>query len=169
MIQRFIGHAAGEAAVADHRDHLPALAQLPGGCGDAGGGGDRGAAVAGAEDVVGAFLAVREWRQAAQLADGFQLRAAAGEHLVRVGLMAHVPDQAVVRGVVAVVQRQRELHGAQIGREVAADAAQGFDQVAAHFQRQRVELLGGQGAQVLGVAQPAQQGVSGYFGHGGVL
>ena len=58
---------------------------------------DRGARVADAEGVVLALAAVRERRQPVLELDGAQAVAAAGEHLVRVGLVADVPDQPVVR------------------------------------------------------------------------
>ena len=53
--------------------------------------------------------------------------APAGQHLVAVGLVADVPDQAVVRRVEHVMQRDRELDRAEVGREMAAGLAHRFD------------------------------------------
>ena len=70
----------------------------------------------------------REGRQAAVLLDGVQPIAPPGQHLVRIGLMAHVPHQRSSRRVEDVVQRDGQLHGAQAGGEVAAAGADGLDQ-----------------------------------------
>ena len=55
-------------------------------------------------------------REAALLLDGVELVAAAGEHLVRIGLVADVPDEAVARRVEDVVQRDGELDRAEARR-----------------------------------------------------
>ena len=62
-------------------------------------------------------------REAALLLDGVQLVAAAGEHLVRIGLVADVPHEAVARRVEHVVQRDGELDGAEAGGEMPAARA----------------------------------------------
>ena len=49
--------------------------------------------------------------------------APAGEDLVRIGLVADVPDDAVVRRVEDVVQRDRQLDRAEVRRQVAAGLA----------------------------------------------
>ena len=70
--------------------------------------------------------------------------AAAGEDLVRVALVADVPDQAVHRRVVQPVQGDGEFDHAQAGAEVAADLGDLFDQVGAQFvgDRRAVPLRG---------------------------
>ena len=65
-----------------------------------------------AEGVVFALRALGEARQAVRLAQGADPVAAAGEDLVRVGLVAHVPDQPVARRVEHVMQRHRQLDDA---------------------------------------------------------
>ncbi len=59
-------------------------------------------------------------REAAVLLDGVQLLAPPGQHLVRIGLVADVPDDAVVRRVEDVVQGDGQLDRAESGREVPA-------------------------------------------------
>ena len=72
----------------------------------------------------------RERREAVLLLDGAQLVAPAGQHLVRIGLVADVPHEPVVRRVEDIVQRDRELDGAEAGGEVAAaSCATRLDQV----------------------------------------
>jgi hypothetical protein len=77
---------------------------------------------------------------AAQLAQRVHAVAAAGQDLVRIGLVAHVPDDAVVRRVEHVVQRDGQLHRAQVGRQVAAGLRDRIEQVGAQFMRQRRQL-----------------------------
>ena len=89
----------------------------------------------GAERVVFAFLAARETRQAPPHAQPLHPVAPAGQHLVAVGLVADVPDDAVVRRVEHVVQRDRQLDRAEIGREVAAGLAHRFEQELAQLAR----------------------------------
>ena len=84
---------------------------------------DRGRRVRGAEGVVLAFVAARKAADAAELAQRAHAVAPAGEDLVRIGLVADVPDQAVVRRVEHVVQRDRQLHRAEVARQVAAGLA----------------------------------------------
>ena len=67
-----------------------------------------------------AFLAAREARDAAPHAQPLHRLAPAGEDLVPVGLVAHVPHEAVVGRVEHVVQRDRELDRAEVRRQVAA-------------------------------------------------
>ncbi len=81
---------------------------------------DRGRRVGGAEDVVLGFRAVREAGEPAVLADRRRAVAPARQHLVRVRLVAHVPDEEVARGVEHVVQGHRQLDRAEARSEVSA-------------------------------------------------
>ena len=96
-------------------------------------GADRGARMADAERVVFALGARRKRREAATLLDGVELIATAGEHLVRIGLVADVPDQAVARRIEHVVQRDGEFDRAEAGGEVAAARRDAADQVVAQL------------------------------------
>ncbi len=86
-----------------------------------------------AERVVFALGALGEARQAAALAQGADAVAPAGEDLVRIGLVADVPDQAVVRRVEHVVQGHGQLDHAQPGAEMAAGDRHGVDGLLAQF------------------------------------
>jgi hypothetical protein len=140
--ERLEGHTAGERAVADHRHDLavgrdaPAHRLL-----DA----DRirhaGRRVAGAHDVVLRLVHRAEGREAPVLADRVELVAAAGEHLVRIGLVAHVPQHLVARGVEQRVDRHGDLAGAEVGAEVPADFADRVDDQLAHLLGHLDELV----------------------------
>ena len=77
--------------------------------------------MAGAHDVVLGLRDRAERREAAVLADRRQLVSPSGQHLVRVGLMTDVPEDLVARRVEQRVQGDRQLAGAEIGAEMAAD------------------------------------------------
>jgi hypothetical protein len=96
--------------------------------------------VARAHDVVLGLEHRAEGRQAAVLADGLQLLAAAGEDLVRVGLVADVPQHLVARRVEQAVDGHGDLAGPQVGAEVAADLADGVDDQLAYLLRHLLEL-----------------------------
>ena len=109
---------------------------------------DRRRRVRGAEGVVLALLAARKARDAAELAQGVHPVAAAGQHLVRVGLVADVPDDPVVRRVEDVVQRDRQLDRAEVRREVAAGLRDGLDDEFAQLAGEHLELGARQAAHV---------------------
>ncbi|GJD98052.1 hypothetical protein OCOJLMKI_5291 [Methylobacterium iners] len=147
IVHGLVGHARRHRAVADHRHDIAAM-----------GGGtalgltlrlglgrvevasdrhaearrDRGGGVGRAEGIVGALGALGEARQAAALAQRPDAVAASGEDLVGVGLVADVPDQAVVGGVEHVVQRHRQLDDAQARAEVPARDRDRLDHLRAH-------------------------------------
>ena len=129
-----------ERAIADHRDHV-ALAphQVAGNC-HAEAGRNRGRTVRGAERVVFGFRALGEAGEPPALADGADPVAAAGQDLMRISLMAHVPDQPVIGGVEDIVDRRRELDHAQTGAQMATGDRNRLDGLAAQFVRQLTEI-----------------------------
>src|SRR6202011_3703861 len=86
--------------------------------------------------------------EAAGLPQGGKCLAAARQQLVNVGLVAGVPDDGVLGAVEYAVKRQRQLHHAQVGREVAAGLGDLLDQEGADLCGQLFELRGVQGPQV---------------------
>ena len=97
---------------------------------------DARAAVAGAERVVRALAAARVARDAAQLAQRMELVIAAREQLVRIALVADVPDDLVGRRVEHAVQRQREFDHSEIGGQVPGIARDRLDDDVAHLGRE---------------------------------
>ena len=87
-----------------------------------------------------AFGAEREAVQAAGLADGAKTVFAAGQQLVDIDLMAHVPDELVLGRGEYLVQGDGEFHHAQVGAEVAAALGQTLDQFRADFAGQFLQL-----------------------------
>jgi len=135
MVQRLQGDAAGQGAVADDGHDMVLPSQAIAGDGQARGEAQRGRGVAGIEHVVLALLAGGEAEQPAALADGADAPAAAGDDLVRVALVADVPDDLVARCVEHAVQGQSQVDGPQVGGEMPAVARH-------HLHQQRADLPG---------------------------
>ncbi|MNC90381.1 hypothetical protein D3C83_64720 [compost metagenome] len=76
-----------------------------------------------AKGVVFTFFAARKWRQSLPLADGGQPFAPPGKNLVHVGLVTHVPNQAILGSIEHVVQRDGQLHRPEARGEVPAALA----------------------------------------------
>ena len=113
--------------------------------------------MADAKGVVGAFTAPREGGKTAFLAQAGHLFAAPGEDLVRVGLVADIPQQAIVRGVVDVMQGNGQLDYAQAGTKMAAGLAHAPQQEGPQLVGQLAQLALVQGAQLRGVLKTVQQ------------
>ena len=90
-------------------------------------------------------------------------RAAAGQDLVRVALVAHVPDQAVGRRIEDGVQGDGQFDGAEVGRQMAPGLRHGIDQEGAQFGRQLRQLLAFQPAQVGRAVDGFKQGEGAHF------
>ena len=120
IVHGLIRHARAHRAVADHADDVVRLALEIARDRHAETGGDRRRRVGRAEGVVLALGPLGEARQPAALAQRADAVAAAGQDLVRIGLVTDVPDQAVARRVEDPVQRDRQLHDAEPGAEMAA-------------------------------------------------
>ena len=75
--------------------------------------------------------------------------AASGEYLVSIGLMAHVPYDAVVGGVHDVVQGHGQFDGAEARGEVAGIVGQFVDDGLPQFVAHLGQCLFGQCAQVV--------------------
>ena len=107
--------------------------------------------MAGAESVVFALGALGKTGDAAELAQGGHGLAPPGQNLVRIGLVADIPHQPVVRRVEHVVQGDGQLHRTQVGRQMAAGPAHAFDQEGAQLLGELGQLLAVEGAQLSGV------------------
>ena len=64
--------------------------------------------------VVNAFTALREASQTVLLTDCVNLLVASRQHFVNIALMTHVPDNAVLGAVEALVKHNRELDYAEV-------------------------------------------------------
>ena len=98
-VHRLIGHARADGAVADHGDDaMPGAALVPR-HGETQRRRDRRRRMGRAEGVKRAFRPAGEAGQAPALTKRAHALTAPGEDLVRIGLMADVPDENVVRRI----------------------------------------------------------------------
>src|SRR3954469_7966165 len=104
-----------------------------------------------AERVVFAFFPLRKRCQAVFLLDRRDAVAPTGQDLVRIALMADVPDQPIAWRVEKPVQRDSELDDTEPGTEVAARRGDRFDEIRAQLARNLIELGLRNLAQVRGI------------------
>src|SRR5215472_6988390 len=113
----------------------------------------------GAEGVVITLGAARKSRDATPLPQGGHALAPPGQNLVRVALVADVPDDAVARRVEDVMQRDGELHRAKVGRQMPAGARDGFEDELAQLLRELRQILFAQAPQLRGVVDLLEETV----------
>ena len=131
VVERLVGEAAGQRAVAQDRDDLLLAADEIARRRHAERRGDRGAGVARAERIVRRLAAHRKTGKTAALAMRPEAVAPPGKDLVHVGLMADVPDELIGGKIEHSVKRERQLDDAEIRRQMAAvDGARADEQVA---------------------------------------
>ena len=104
----------------------------------------------GAKGIVRALFAIGEPRKAAGLAQGTNTITAPSQNLVRIGLVADVPNEAVVGRVKHPVERYRQLDDAKARAQVTARDRNGVDHFVAKLRRQLRQLILRQLAQLVG-------------------
>jgi len=97
--------------------------------------------VPGAEGVVLTLRTLEEAGQSPFLAQGLHALVAAGEELVRIRLVAHVPHQLVVRRIEDRVQGDGEFHHAEPGADVPAGARAHVDEPVAEILREDAQFI----------------------------
>ncbi len=122
--------------------------------------------MAGAEGIVFALGAAGEAGKPRFLAQGADAVAAAGQHLVRIGLVADIPDQPVVRRIEDGVQGNGQFDDAKAGAEMAARDGDGVDDFLAQFVGKLAQLFAVEGFEVGWAADRVEQGCQRGFRHG---
>ena len=100
---------------------------------------------------------LRKTAQSAQLAQAIHAVAPAREDFVGVGLVAHIPHQAVLWRVKNVMQGYGELDRTEVGTQVPAGFADGIQQVGAQFIGKLAQLGALELAQIHGRLNRLQQ------------
>ena len=85
--------------------------------------------------------------------------AASGQDLVRIGLVADVPNQPVSRRIENVMQRDSELDHAEAGAEMAAGRRDGVDGLNAQFVSDLPQLSGLKVSEIVRVLMWSSNGV----------
>ena len=161
VVQCLEGHARAHCPIADHGDRAAILALQFRRNGHAQCGGDRRRRVRRAKGVVFAFDAARKTRGPAELAQPGHGFAPAGQNLVRVGLVANVPHDAIDRRIEHVVQRHGEFDGAQVRRQVSTGLRNGSKQERAQFAGDVAQFAAVECAQVRRLADLVEQWIHG--------
>ena len=120
----------------------------------------------GAKGIVVALGALGETAQAAAGAQRANAVSAAGQDLVRIGLMADVPDQAVAGSVEDVMDRCRQFDDAETGAEMAARNRDGVDGFLAKLVGDLPELVHFETAQIVWRFDGVEKRRFTKFGHG---
>ena len=157
VVHRLVGHAGAHGAVADDADDVVRAALEIARHGHAEAGRDRGRGMRRAERVVLALGALGEAGESAALAQRADAVAPPGQDLVRIGLMADVPDEPVARRVEHLVQRDRQLDDAEPGAEMPAGDRDRIDRLRAQLVGELGQLLFGKPAQILGRLDGVEQ------------
>ena len=149
VVEPFEGQPAAHGPIADDGHHvLVGLAALHGGHTHAERSRNRVGGVAAREGVIFALGRRGKRPHASPAAIGVERVAAPGENFVPVGLVSHVPNDAIVGGGKHVVQRHRQFDGAEAGGQVAGILRQFVEDVGTQFAAELRQLPKAQFAQV---------------------
>ena len=131
VVEPFQGEAAHERGIADHHGDVLIAAAHVASQRQALADGDAGAGMPAVHDVVLALRASREATHPAQLAQRVEAIEPSRQQLVGIGLVAGVPDDAVLGAREDAVQRDRQLDDAERAAQVPAGGGHGVDDLAA--------------------------------------
>ena len=156
VIQPLEGQTAAHRSVADDGHHMAVfVAGFLGRNGHAERGRDGIGGVAAGKGIVLALAGRRERPHAVQFAVGVKGVAPAGENFVPVGLVAHIPHQAVVGRVENIVQRHGEFYHAERRGKMARVHRNFLDDVAPQLAADLRQLFHGEPTQVGGAVYVA--------------
>ena len=141
VVERLERFAAAERTVANDGNHVVVLTLEVAALGQAAGQTDRGGGVADGEMVVLAFVRIAVAGNVVVVLRVEKGVLAAGQNLVRIGLVGNVEYKLVLRGLEYIVQCNRRLYHAEIRTEMAAVTAQLGQQCVTHFGRKHGHLL----------------------------
>ncbi len=170
VVHRLKGHAAAQRPIPDHRDRIAkpafALAAQIARSGKAQRGRDRGRGMGGAEGIVDRLGSFGEPGKPALLPQGADTVAAAGQDLVGIALVAHVPDDLVFRRIENRVQRHGQLDHAKPSAQMPAGFRDRADRLGAQLTGQLNKLGIRQGLHVGGRLDLVQKRCGGSVAHG---
>ena len=134
--QALVCQTAGQGTVADEGNDVIIRPRERARPGHAQRDGDRRGGVAGHKCIVHALVRLREAGDAAELPQRRKRFAPPGQDLVHIALMTDVEHEPVFFGVIHPVNRDRELHRAEIGRQMPAGFRKILDQKRTKFRTQ---------------------------------
>ncbi len=114
--------------------------------------------MAGTKRVESGLAPLGKARQPALLAQGLDTVAATGQDLVRIGLVADIPDQPVIRGLENVMQGNRQLHNAKPGTEMATGLRHGINGRRPQFGGKTLQFALGEAPKLFNGGDAVKQG-----------
>jgi len=141
VVQRFVGHASGQCAVADDGNDGKIFMQDVAGLDDSETCGNGSRRVSCIEGVAAAFRRLRETGNAAEGSQPVEFLPASAQDLMRVGLMADIPDDFVFGRGKGQKQGHRQFNRSQIAGKVAAVLTDLFEQEGTDFRCKGVIIL----------------------------
>ena len=154
-----VGQAAGKGAVADYRGHpiRPAQDLLP--CENSQGRGNRSGSVARVKGVMGTFGALGKTREPSGPAEGGKPLIPAGQKLMSITLMPHIPDNLILGRIKNPVQGDSQLHYPQIGSQMSTVLVHRAYDKFPNFRPQAPQLGKPQIPEIPGPLQRSQEGL----------
>src|SRR6185503_15674870 len=149
VVHGLIGHTSAHGAVADHRDHIVLFAGKGARDRYAECYGDRCRGVSGARRVLLALSALADAGQAPSLTQRTNAIAPASQDLVRIRLMADVPEHPIVRRIEHMVERNGKLDHAEARAEMTSGHRNRINGLLAQFRRELRKLMVLERAQIL--------------------
>lgn len=147
-IQTLEGQPAREPSIADDRNNVMGFMPRITRCREPEGRRDRSARMSGAEGVVRALGTAAEAGDAAGLAQCREGRAPARQELVRIALVADIPDDLVTRRIEDAVQSHGKLDHPEARGEMAAGAPDRRYDLVADLLAERDELALGKAVEI---------------------
>ncbi len=108
--------------------------------------------------IVGAFLTLGKSAETIPLPDGRKGAQSARKHLVRVGLVSHIPDNPVPRGIKNAMESQSQLNNPQPPPKVSPDSRQDPDHLFPDFLGQNRKVPHGKAFDIVRTANVFQNG-----------
>src|SRR5205085_3068649 len=146
--------AGAHRTVSDHADDVVRLLLLIARDGKAEAGGNRGGGMRRAETVVDALAALGETGKPAALPQRADAVAPPGDDLVRIGLMADIPDQFVAGGLEHVMTGNRQFANSQPRTEVASGHRHRRDRLLTKLVGELAQLRARKLSQIIGFVNP---------------
>ena len=117
------------------------------------------------ERIIFAFAAFGEARQPAACPQRTDTVTPPGQYLMRIALMANVPDKLVIGRVEDIMNRSRQFDDAEPRAKMAACNRYGRNHFAAQFISKLTQLIRFQGAEIGGCVDRIEQRCIGCIGH----
>ncbi len=149
IVERLIAHAACQGAIAHQCQHMMLFALHVSGARQPQRRRERRGRMTRLKHVILAFAAFGKARQAAEGTQRAKRAVTPRQQLMHITLMSHIKHNLILRHVENAVDCHRQLHHAQIARQMAAPSGDGRYQLRADLRRQIVHFFIGQSLDVL--------------------